>query len=470
MIADFLDRREVGGYVAAMREQLKSGQLDPHKATAAAQGLGATPTAPGDAVQTLLAALPDDNTGDASSGGEDVSSPFFSRAPMVSLLQTSLEDEARKNGIVGTPADRGPFGHVVGVVEKIVHEVESFIDPTKFSTHDPDWVTKIAEATLDRIAKGNHPFNPSPAEHEIRAPALRIVVVGDWGSGLPRACQVSKFMAQEIADAESRGLPVHVVHLGDVYYSGDPVEVQRRVLADGMWPVTVEQANQGVTSWVLNGNHDMYGGGWGFFETLLGDPRFAKQHSPDGKPTSFFRISTPAWDLIGLDTSWDTDVLSQGQSGVLADPQGSVVEGWAAEAAGAGRKVMLMSHHQLVSSYDQGDIGTVLPQKLAPLLEGKQIAAWLWGHEHRCMGFNEVHGIPFVRCIGHGGIPVLAGPPAASIPAPGLWESSGSFEENGSSWHQFGFAALDFDGPKLQIRYLDDEGNLKLTEQIAPAP
>jgi hypothetical protein len=468
MIADFLDRGEVGGYVAAMREQLKAGQLD-HKATAAAQGIGAAPAATADAVQTVLDALPDDDHGAASSGGGDVSSPFFSRAPVVSLLQTSLEDEARKNGVVGTPQNRGPFGHIAGVVEKVVQEVGAVLDPTKFSTHDPDWVTKIAEATLDRVAKGNHPFNPTPAEYPITASALRIVVVGDWGSGLPRACQVAKFMAREIADAESKSLPVHAVHLGDVYYSGDPVEVQRRVLAEGMWPVTVEQAEQGVTSWALNGNHDMYGGGFGFFDTLLSDPRFSGQHSPDGKPTSFFRIKTPAWDLIGLDTSWDTDALSVGKSGVLADPQASVAEGWAAEARREGRKVMLLSHHQLVSSYDQGDIGTVLPAKLAPLLDGRQIDAWLWGHEHRCMRFNEVHGIPYLSCIGHGGIPVLAGPAGAAVPPPGKWVESGSFEENDSNWHRFGFAVLDFDGPKLQIRYLDDEGNpTRPPEQISP--
>ncbi|MDQ6775858.1 MAG: metallophosphoesterase [Actinomycetota bacterium] len=467
MIADSSDRNEVGGYVAAMRGQLQARQLDRHKVAAAAQGVSASLTTSRDAVQTVLASLPDDNTGKASSGGENVGAPFFSRAPTVSILQTSIEDEARKSGVVGTPETRGPFGHIVGVVEKIVHDIEVALHPNKFSTHDPDWVTKIAEATLDRIAQGNHPFNPSPAEYEITAPKLRIVVVGDWGSGLPRARQVSKFMAQEIADAESKSLPVHVVHLGDVYYSGDPVEVERRVLADGMWPVTVDQANRGVTSWALNGNHDMYGGGWGFFKTLLGDPRFSKQRSPEGKGTSFFRIKTPAWDLIGLDTSWDTDVLSVGNSAVLADPQASVVEGWASEARREGRKVMLLSHHQLVSSYDLGDIGTVLPQKLAPLLGGKQIAAWLWGHEHRVMGFGEVQGIPFVRCIGHGGIPVLAEPAGAAIPAPGAWVGSGSFEENGSSWHKFGFAVLDFDGPQVNIRYLDDEGTETRTEEIA---
>jgi hypothetical protein len=450
-----------------MKQQLKAGALD-DKAPAAAAGIGrgSPDQDPAAAVQAVLDALPDDNTGAASSGGEDVNSPFFSRAPMVSLLQTSLEDEARKSGIVHERKPGGPFSHVAGVVETIEHKIDSILHPQKFSTDDPDWVTKIAAATLDRIAKGNHPFNPTPAELEIADATLRVIVVGDWGSGLPRACTVSQLMTAEIADAQKQGVPVHVIHLGDVYYSGDPVEVQRRVLAEGMWPVSAAQAAQGVTSWSLNGNHDMYCGGWGYYDSLLADERFAAQHSPDGKPTSFFRIKTPAWDLVGLDTSWDTDLLTEGQSGVLADPQATVVEGWAAEAEREGRKLMLLSHHQLVSAFDTDDIGTVLPAKLAPLLEGGQIAAWLWGHEHRCMGFEPVHGIPFVRCIGHGGIPVMVGDATAPIPSPGLWQETGSFEENGSSWHKFGFAVLEFDGADVQITYHDDDGSEPRTEPI----
>jgi hypothetical protein len=468
MIADFLDRDEVGRYVAAMRNQLKAGRLD-KKAPAAAAGIGRPAADPAVAAQAVVDALPDNDTGDVSSGGSHASAPFFSRDPMVSLLQTSLEDEARKSGVVHEPEDRGRFGRIVGVLESIEHKIDPFHDAQKFSTHDPDWVTKISEATLDRIAKGNHPFNPNPAQCDVGdGSALRVVVVGDWGTGLPHACQVAKLMAEEIAEAHGRGVPVHVIHLGDVYYSGDPVEVQRRVLADGMWPVTADQADRGIGSWSLNGNHDMYAGGWGYFETLLGDPRFRNQRSADGKPTSFFRIRHPQWDLVGIDTSWDTDVLSEGKSGVLADPQAAVVKGWAEESAREGRKLMLLSHHQLVSAYDGGDIGTVLPAKLAPLLDSGQIAAWLWGHEHRCMGFEAVHGIPFVRCIGHGGIPVSLEPQTASaaIPPPGIWQESASFEEGGVSWHRFGFAVLDFDGDQVEVRYRDDDGTQPRSERI----
>ena len=459
MISDFLDESVVSGYVAAVREKLASGELDA-KAAAAAHTIGRGSSHAGAAV---LAAFPDAGAGPPSSGQGMTNTPFLSRDPVVSMLQTTLEDEARKRGVVETPTQGGRFSHIVGAVEAIEHKVASTLHPVKFGSNDPDWVTKIAEATLDRIAQGNHPFNPQPAEFVIPQDDARVVIVGDWGSGLPRALDVARWMAAEVADALAHDRAVHVIHLGDVYYSGDTVEYQRRMLADGAWPVTVDRARAGVTSWTLNGNHDMYSGGYGLFDTCLGDERFAAQHSADGKGTSFFRIRTPSWDLVGLDTSWNPDVLSKGLVGVLEDPQAEQVIQWAGESD---RKLMILSHHQLISAYDLGDLGTVLPYKLQPLLDGKRIAAWLWGHEHRCMGFADAEQrIPFVRCIGHGGVPIPV--ETGAIPQPGIWLETESYADQGQSWHKFGFAVIDFAGAGGTIRYRDDEGNSTRSEPIA---
>ena len=68
----------------------------------------------------------------------------------------------------------------------IEDKVEGLLHPQRYGPEDSRWVTKIAEAMLERLAKGNHAFNPVPAEHEISDDA-RVVVVGDWGSGLKRA-------------------------------------------------------------------------------------------------------------------------------------------------------------------------------------------------------------------------------------------------------------------------------------------
>jgi hypothetical protein len=262
-------------------------------------------------------------------------------------------------------------------------------------------------------------------------------------------------MAEEVADALDHGREAHVIHLGDVYYSGLPSEIQQHVLA--WWPVTPQQARAGVTSWSLNGNHDMYSGGFGYFGTLLGDPRFAAQHSADGAATSFFRLTAPSWDFVALDTSWDRDVLTKGACGVLEDPQAGFV---ADIAKTSSRKLVLLSHHQLVSAYDQADLGPVLPAKLGPVLDSGRVTAWWWGHEHRCMGFEASHGVRFPRCLGHGGVPVLqARAPGDPVPAPGAWEDRSFLQDSeGNHWARFGFAVLDLDGGQLQVRYRDDQG------------
>ena len=150
---------------------------------------------------------------------------------------------------------------------------------------------------------------------------------------------------------------VHVIHLGDVYFAGEAEEYRRHVLADGWWPVTDDQAEAGVGSWSLAGNHDLYGGAHAYFTVLLGDGRFRLQRDADGAATSWFRITLPSWDVIGTDTSWNDDPFEQGQTGLLQDPQAQRLAQWIAEDDGNDnerRKRLVLSHHQFMTVYDNG--------------------------------------------------------------------------------------------------------------------
>lgn len=453
MIRQVVDRGEMSRYVEALRDQLDAPQLQDKAAQAADTLEGA-----GDPVEKLREALPPVTEKLASSGADAAGiAPFISRDPIQSLLQSTLEDKLRERGVPGeVPKHRGFLAWLIHLIESILH-------PVRFGPDDPNWVIDVAGAVLERMAKGNHAFNPLPAEYEI-ADNARVVIVGDWGTGLPRAQEVAKFMAQEVSEALAEGREAHVIHLGDIYYSGLKGEVHRHVLAPGMWPVSSAQARAGVTSWSLNGNHDMYSGGFGYFETLLGDERFSRQRSPDGKTTSFFRLRSPSWDFVALDTSWDTDVLSSGFVGVLQEPQAEFAQRVADESA---RKLMLLSHHQLLSVYDKEDLGPTLAEKLAPVLDGGRVTAWLWGHEHRCMGFEEAKQVKVPRCIGHGGVPVLMehkqGEP---IPPPGVWEERDFSEYHGDHWGRMGFAILDLDGAQIKVRYRNELGQTSREETI----
>src|SRR4029078_6282534 len=128
-------------------------------------------------------------------------------------------------------------------------------------------------------------------------------------------------------------------------------------------------------SWSPVGNPAMCSGEWGLSDHLLADPRFARQRSSDGTPTSWFRLKSPSWTIAGLDTSWSGEVVSRGNTGVLEEPQAARLQRWAVEP-GAG-KLMLLSHHQYVTVDDPRGIGEDLAQKVAPLASANRITAWL---------------------------------------------------------------------------------------------
>ncbi len=312
MRRDASNKNDVRDYVGKVRDTLGDPRLQDVIGRAAAQ-------VPGDAAprDKIAALLSPDIGSTVSSGGQPQGVPYLSRAPLVSMVQTQLEAALGEAGVPDPGEPASLWSRLVHTVERVLQ-----LAPGSFMPDDPDWYVFIAQGVLERLAEGNAPFNQAPAEYDDVADDARLVVVGDWGTGLPRARDVAALMQKSIAEALAGGRQVHVLHLGDVYYSGLETEDQRRFL--DLWPVTQAQADAGVTSWSLNGNHDMYSGGFGYFGTLLGDPRFRHQRSPDGKPTSFFRLRSPSWDFIGIDTSWDSDVTSAGQVAVLQDPQGQL--------------------------------------------------------------------------------------------------------------------------------------------------
>ena len=216
-----------------------------------------------------------------------------------------------------------------------------------------------------------HVWLPPPAVPEPIADAAKIAVFSDWGTGL--------YGAPVIADT-IRKLPRCDValHLGDTYYSGDDDEIQHRLVAD--WPT-----RPGTVNRALNGNHEMYSGGDGYFAALSS---FFKQSS------SCVAMQNRHWLLVGLDTSYNDFALDAAQVDWLK----TLV------AASGTRKLILFSHHQPFSALDEQ--GPKLQVALTELLDAQRIHAWFWGHEHRLVVYepHQKWGVKG-RCVGHGGFP-----------------------------------------------------------------
>jgi Calcineurin-like phosphoesterase len=314
-----------------------------------------------------------------------------------------------------------------------------------FQITDLRWVSSLVAMGVGELrGRKDFPSNPAPTQ-ELRSDA-RVVVVGDWASGIERARKVAKEMRAKIDETLAAGRQCHVIHLGDTYYAGWAYEYRKRFLPH--WPVTAAEADR-IGSWSLPGNHDMYTGGNGFYNVLLKDDRFDPYH----RGSSRFTLENEDWQLLGLDTSW--------KDHELACDQAAWVERKLAEK-NDGRRTMLLSHHQPFSAYN--DSGGKLYDALKGPLGANRIDAWLWGHEHRCAVYRRRPDLAFPCCIGHGGVPVYAPerrPPAVK------WHLDRAFREGLEVWAFFGFAVLDFDGPEITFSYVNEDGETDHQETIS---
>jgi hypothetical protein len=264
----------------------------------------------------------------------------------------------------------------------------------------------------------------------------RVAMVSDWGTNLYGA----PHSAGSIAATGPYDL---LLHLGDIYYSGTIEEAKARFV--DVWPKAAGNLNR-----ALNGNHEMYSGGFAYFDEIF---KAFKQ------PSSYFALQNAHWLLLCVDTAYVDHNIDARQAAWL----NAVVDN-----AGA-RKIVMFSHHQLFSSI--GSQGPNLATALARLLSRKAITAWYWGHEHECIIYDRHAGSGLhARCIGNGGIPSPRKPQVTSAPtertiAAVQWKRLGAAGDSPSSlvldgsnpyikgeqdrFGPHGYATLEFNGPIL---------------------
>jgi Calcineurin-like phosphoesterase len=260
---------------------------------------------------------------------------------------------------------------------------------TGLSGHD--WVRWMWSVT-DWVDRNDfHPMvRPTVAQADTLTGDFTVAMAADWGTGLYGAPKIAEAIANM---AKPRKFDL-LMHLGDVYYSGTPQEVQQRLL--DLWPM-----DAGTISRALNGNHEMYSGGFGYFQLIL--PAFKQQGS-------YFALQNENWVLAGLDTAYvdhDMDVKQVAWLNLILKQAG---------VADKKRKAVLFSHQQPFSRLDTQ--GPKLQKALATLLDGGLITAWYWGHEHQCVLYDQhsTWGL-YGRCLGHGGIPEARKPEVVNAPA-----------------------------------------------------
>jgi Calcineurin-like phosphoesterase len=406
------------------------------------EGSGALSQSP---LQEMYAKLDEESSSPrVGASAEQGAQAMLPNLPSVSIFQSTLTDcvTSRLEDLVKPlPVGKRSFA------EFVLRETDVF---RKFGPCDARWIESvIAEGVA--LFEGRPPFPDGRAPDVPLADDARVVVVGDWGTGLPGARAVGQQMASRISEARGQGREVHALHLGDVYYSGWREEYEARFTP--FWPVV--SPSEGVASWALNGNHDMYSGGHGYFGHLLSHPLFRAQNR-----SSYFCLQNDHWQLLGLDTAYEDRQLAGEQVQWVIDKQQGD------SRARRQRKTMLLTHHQPFSAFEE--VKHPFLEQLKPAFDVRPVDAWLWGHEHMCCVYqpNLMPYLGFGSCIGHGGVPIIAptdAPPADRV----KWRFEESeVHEGGDVWLLFGFAVLDFAGPAVDIRYYDQHGQQAGEEQV----
>ena len=362
------------------------------------------------------------------------------RDELIEELDEAEDWIAREDAIVAsdtsaplTDSDTGPeflpSNATLALVQSAMEEELERSPDRTVRTNDPKWLSTLYHR-LRAKSRGKAKFISHRAVDDFQFPLperTTVALVSDWGTGNVHAIAVAKQIA--------RRRPDHVVHLGDVYYAGTPREVRKNFLE--IWQAF---GPQGARYWALNGNHDMYSGGYGFFEHVL--PAF-------NQPASYFNLQNAHWRLLGLDTAYVNHRITPEQLAWLP-----------AQLTGSARNI-LMTHHHLLSPFRKR--GDVMEQALDPFLTSGQLFAWIWGHEHHLFEFADYRGVK-CRCIGHGSLPYVPPDRRRRRHTVDIVRMETRPSPLNPSRGMHGFALLTFDGPSLEIEYIDEVGGIAWTE------
>jgi hypothetical protein len=320
---------------------------------------------------------------------------------------------------------------------------------------DPGWTQSL----YNRIVSQRVPF-PNHIQRGLNpciqiSNSARIAVAGDWGTGNPSSLNIANRIRDLKAD--------HTIHLGDVYYSGTDDEEHNKFI--GQWPAGVSAS---APSFALNGNHEMYSGGEGYFVDVLMDPQFRAQQG-----LSYFALTNDNWIILGLDTAYNAESFTY-QKGNLDQLQLGWLRDTAAAARAAGKRIVVLTHHHGIdlnadpASKSIAFQSPIWDQVTQAIDEGPDY--WYWGHVHAGIAYKPVAAgggrSVRTRCVGHGGVPYAPYKAASSYGNGGIgveWvedQLAGDPDEERRALN--GFMLLTFDGPTLREEFRDETGDIRI--------
>jgi predicted phosphodiesterase len=354
--------------------------------------------------------------------------------------------------------------------QEAVASAEALLEEADFGDLSPFWLECVAEfyEHYKLAENASPPYTKYATLNDfvlsiILKDNCRIAIIGDWGTGEPRA----QALLEEIAAKK----PDLLIHLGDIYYSCTSAEANR------FYENCQKALGFETRVFTLCGNHDMYSGAAPYYALL----------KRIGQPASFFCLRNAKWQIVVGDTGFnDFNPLTQGADAtwIRDRDEGDTYSelDWHRDkfVHASGRKTILLTHHQLfsrnsaihhdVSLYKHKQeldgirpVNQYLLEQFAEFLP--QVAVWIWGHEHNQVIYKPFVGLQRGRCVGASAIPVPVTDSLYSIDGaltgqevPELIDGDPKLTQlradTEGKFYQLGYAMLTLDADKASVEYL----------------
>jgi hypothetical protein len=353
-----------------------------------------------------------------------------------SVLEDTLEEDMAKL-LPRFYTDINSLEHLEGElgIELSVLKDGEILGTGKYEALDIDWLEAVI-TWLDHYFDDKRAF-PQPGTWVTIPGNTTLAIFGDWGGGVWDGNSV----AQSISDIIGKLKVDYSIHLGDVYYAGEPQQETDNLLK--LWPAGAKG------NFTLNSNHEMYPLGKGYFDTSLPDSIFNQQAQK-----SFFALENDNWIIAGLDSAFDADKDDLYLVGGINPQQTEFLT----EIGKKGKPVIVLCHHNPLDI--TGSEQQALWDQVAAPLNGN-LKYWYWGHIHAAAAYKPHKGV-YGRVVGHGVIP---------------WGNATSLQDSATvEWYehekpvpadgvrvQNGFMLVSLKGDQLTEEFYGEDGTVHWT-------
>jgi hypothetical protein len=244
-----------------------------------------------------------------------------------------------------------------------------------------------------------------------------IAIASDWATDTLESLSVCTLM--RTGEDMKESLPDYTIHLGDVYFVGNPEEVDANFAKNDMGKSDWTYGTKGFLA--IPGNHEFFSRGEGFYNNLLSKTFIndTLNNTSIKQKAGFFCLENEHWRIIGLDTGYTSvgtpvwEFLFPPESQLLQEQLDWLEKDVILNDENDKRGLIILSHHQYYSAFENGKKYPKPAEQLAKIMgnvKSKIPVIWYWGHQHllSIYDLNSVgNGIQaYGRCIGHGGMPV----------------------------------------------------------------